>query len=111
MKVTYDKEIDSKYVKIGTVRTVAKTKKLEDWLLVDHDARGNIIGVEILWASKHPISFSISNNGNFLYFPLPAQTITKTHKNSSESPFSPNEPTDELSLFMKTTREVAYAGV
>ena len=80
MKVIYDKEIDSKYVKIGTVRKVAKTKKHEDWLLVDHDSKGNVIGVEILWASRHPMIFSISKKKFFSYFQIPDNSIIKSKK-------------------------------
>ena len=82
MKVIYDKEIDSKYVKIGTVRRVAKTRKLEDWLLVDHDSKGNVIGVEILWASKHPMVFSISKKKIFSYFQIPENSVVKNKKRS-----------------------------
>ncbi len=82
MKVVYDKEIDSKYVKIGTGRRVAKTKKLEDWLLVDHDAKGNVIGVEILWASEHPMIFSVSKKKFFSYFQIPKNSVVKDNKKS-----------------------------
>ena len=82
MKVTYDKEIDSKYVKIGTVRKVARTKKIEDWLLVDHDAKGNVIGVEILWASKHPMLFSISKKKFFSYFQIPKNSVVENKSQS-----------------------------
>ncbi|MBI2673884.1 MAG: DUF2283 domain-containing protein [Candidatus Zambryskibacteria bacterium] len=82
MKVTYDKKIDSKYVKIGAVRKSVKTKKLEDWLLVDYDVKGNIIGVEILWASKHPILFSISKKKFFSYFQIPKNSVVENRQRS-----------------------------
>ena len=82
MKVTYDKEIDSKYVKVSAARRVADTKKHEDWLLVDHDAKGNIIGVEILMASKHPIIFSISKKKFFTYFQIPQNSVVKNKARS-----------------------------
>ena len=82
MKVIYDKEIDSKYVKIGTARKVAKTKKHEDWLLVDHDSKGHVIGVEILWASKHPMIFSISKKKFFSYFQIPKNSAVNDKKKS-----------------------------
>jgi uncharacterized protein YuzE len=82
MKVSYDKEIDSKYIKIGTIRRSVKTKKLEDWLLVDYDVKGNIIGVEILWASKHPMIFSISKKKFFSYFKIPKNSVVEGREQS-----------------------------
>jgi uncharacterized protein YuzE len=82
MKVSYDKEIDSKYIKIGTIRRSVKTKKLEDWLLVDYDVKGNIIGVEILWASKHPMIFSISKKKFFSYFKIPKNSVVESREQS-----------------------------
>ena len=88
MKVSYDKDIDSKYVKIGSVRKVAKTKQFEDWLLVDHDAKGNVIGVEILWASKHPIIFSIAKKKFFSYFKISKNSRIKFNRKSEHTFFN-----------------------
>lgn len=83
--ITYDKEADAAYFSVKKGK-VAKTKKLEDWLLVDHDASGNIIGIEILWASKHPMIFSISKKKFFSYFPIPKNSVVE-NKNRSKNIF------------------------
>lgn len=57
MNIEYDKKADTKYVRIKKGK-VAYTKKEHDWLLYDCSKNGNVLGVEILDASKHPISLS-----------------------------------------------------
>lgn len=66
MQVRYDKKSDSKYVHIkkGVIR---HTKKETDWLLFDYSRSGDILGVEILDSSKHPISISTFNGKVFDY--------------------------------------------
>jgi len=48
--ISYDKEADAAYfsVKKGVV---AKTVKLDDWLLADVDKKGGLLGVEMLFVS------------------------------------------------------------
>lgn len=83
MKVTYDKKIDSKYVKISAGR-VAQTKEQEDWLLVDYGVTGNVLGVEILDASKHPMTFSISKKKFFSYFKIPKNSFSRNLRRSKD---------------------------
>lgn len=58
MKIEYDKNIDSKYIRIKEGK-VASTKKEKPWLLFDKAEDGSVLGVEILHASKHPLLLNI----------------------------------------------------
>jgi uncharacterized protein YuzE len=51
MRIEYDREADALYIHLREV-PVADTTDIEDGVLVDLDAGGHIIGVEILDASK-----------------------------------------------------------
>lgn len=55
METKYDKKIDAKYVRIKKGK-IAQTKKEQDWLLFDYAKNGDVLGIEILDASKHLIS-------------------------------------------------------
>ena len=55
MKISYDKKNDTKYVSIRKGKVVS-TKPHFEWLLFDFDIKGEILGVEILNASKNLIS-------------------------------------------------------
>lgn len=61
MKIKYDKTIDAKYIRVKKGK-IASTKKEKLWLLFDYNKDNEVLGVEILNASKHPISFSVINN-------------------------------------------------
>lgn len=51
MKVNYDIMADAVYINVSKAK-VAKTVKTEERFLVDVDARGNVVGIEILDASN-----------------------------------------------------------
>lgn len=74
MKIQYDKEVDAKYITLFSGEKVEKTAKQEDWLLVDSDKTGRIVGIEILDASKHQISFAVSDN-RVQFFSTKTQTL------------------------------------
>ena len=57
MEIKYDKKIDAKYVRIKNGK-ITHTKKEQDWLLFDCAKNGDVLGVEILDASKHLVSLS-----------------------------------------------------
>ena len=62
MEVEYDKNVDAKYIRLKTGK-VAKTERIEDWLLFDYSKSGDVLGLEVLDASKHPIGvFTIGGN-------------------------------------------------
>jgi uncharacterized protein YuzE len=58
MKIKYDKKADAKYVSIKQGK-ITHTKKEQDWLLFDCAKNGDVLGVEILDASKHLIGISV----------------------------------------------------
>ncbi len=57
MKINYDKETDAKYICLKKTKIV-KTNQKKDWLIFDYDKHGNVVGIEILNSTKHPMSIS-----------------------------------------------------
>lgn len=51
MKIEYSKEADALYVYFREVE-VAKSKEVEEGVVIDVDEKGHIVGIEILDASK-----------------------------------------------------------
>lgn len=51
MKIEYDKEADALYVELNKNK-IYKTREESDNFLVDVDKNGNVVGIEILNASK-----------------------------------------------------------
>ena len=51
MKVTYDREADAMYIAFRDVR-VDKTSHVQPGIILDYGADGEIVGLEILWASQ-----------------------------------------------------------
>ena len=51
MKIEYSKEVDALYVHFREV-VVARSKEIEEGVVIDLDENGHIIGIEILDASK-----------------------------------------------------------
>ena len=52
MKITYDKKVDAMYIKLR-VGSYDHTKKVTDDILVDVSKKGEVLGLEILDASKN----------------------------------------------------------
>ena len=52
MKVTYDSEADAMYVKL-TDEKFSKNKIIDNNTILDIDKNGNVIGIELLFVSKH----------------------------------------------------------
>lgn len=52
MKITYDKKVDAMYIKLRAGR-YDHTKKVTDDILVDISKKGEVLGLEILDASKN----------------------------------------------------------
>ncbi len=50
--VTYDKEADAAYFRVRE-GAVARTLKMQEWLLADIDKSGALLGVEMLFVSTH----------------------------------------------------------
>ena len=51
MEIRYDKEADAMYIEFRR-GAFAKNKKVDDLTILDLDRNGNILGIEILDASK-----------------------------------------------------------
>ena len=50
--ITYDTEADAAYFRVKK-GAVARTVKMQDWLLADLDKSGALLGVEMLFVSVH----------------------------------------------------------
>lgn len=61
IKVTYDNEVDAKYVSIKEGK-IHETKTINDWLFFDVDEKGGVLGIEILDSSKRSLSLSTFDN-------------------------------------------------
>jgi len=59
MKVTYDPDADAMYVKL-TEEKFSKTKIIDNNTILDLDKNGNVIGIELLFVSKHLPKESLS---------------------------------------------------
>ena len=51
MEISYDKQADAMYIEFRKGE-FAKTKKIDDFTIIDLDKKGNIFGIELLEASK-----------------------------------------------------------
>lgn len=67
---TYDAEADAAYFRLKK-GSVSRTVKLQDWLLVDIDKKGGLLGVEMLFVShripKGPFT-TVSRSGKVSVF-------------------------------------------
>lgn len=52
MKINYDKEVDVLRI-ILSEREIVESDEAKDGVILDFDAEGNVVGVEILNASEH----------------------------------------------------------
>lgn len=58
MNLHYDKKVDALYIRLNNKRYV-ESDEISDGVIFDYDAKGKIIGIEILDASeKFPKGFS-----------------------------------------------------
>ncbi|MDO8744445.1 MAG: DUF2283 domain-containing protein [Candidatus Brocadiaceae bacterium] len=72
MKIEYDKEVDSLYIRIQE-KEVSHTKELEEGINLDMDNEGKIIGLEIIGATeKYNLKdiFNISTENLILEEPI-----------------------------------------
>ncbi len=51
MKIRYDPQADAIYIRI-TDASISKTKKVDDNTLMDFDASGNLVGIELLFVKE-----------------------------------------------------------
>jgi len=64
MRVRVDREADAVYVNL-TDRTITESQEVADGIVVDYDAQGCIVGVEILDASKGTDDPAVLKEFNF----------------------------------------------
>lgn len=57
MKIQYDKKEDAVYLELAKGK-YSRTRKVSDSVLVDEDAEGKILGIEILDAKKNIKAFN-----------------------------------------------------
>jgi uncharacterized protein YuzE len=51
MKIDYDPEVDALYVRLGEV-AIQESEEVQPGIILDFDAAGNVVGVEVLRASQ-----------------------------------------------------------
>jgi len=73
MKIEYSKEADAIYVYFKE-EFVAKSKEIEDGVVIDFDEKGQLIGIEVLDVSQR---FSLSDIVNVNIENLPVEAISK----------------------------------
>ncbi len=66
MNIEYDKKADAKYIRFKKGK-VTKTIEKKPWLLFDYNEDGEVLGMEILNYSKHPVNFSIKDKSAARY--------------------------------------------
>lgn len=71
MKIEYSKEADAIYVYFKE-EYVAKSKEIEDGVVIDFDKNGQIIGIEVLDVSQR---FSLSDIVNVSIENLPVEAV------------------------------------
>ncbi|GJQ60471.1 MAG: DUF2283 domain-containing protein [Candidatus Scalindua sp. AMX11] len=73
MKIEYSKEADAIYV-FFKEEFVAKSKEVEDGVVIDFDEKGQLIGIEVLDVSQR---FTLSDIVNVNIENLPIEAIGK----------------------------------
>ncbi len=71
MKIEYSKEADAIYVYFKE-EYVAKSKEIEDGVVVDFDEKGQLIGIEVLDVSQR---FNLSDIVNINIENLPVEAV------------------------------------
>src|SRR3989304_3496574 len=71
MKIEYSKEADAIYVYFKE-EYVAKSKEIEDGVVIDFDEKGQLIGIEVLDVSQR---FKLSDIGNVNIENLPVEAV------------------------------------
>ena len=68
MEISYDKDADAVYIEFRK-GAFAKNKKIDEFTIVDFDSKENILGIELLKASKRIPADSLStvNVKNLLF--------------------------------------------
>jgi uncharacterized protein YuzE len=68
MRLHYDKQTDSLYIDLSH-KTSVDSREIADGLVVDFDTNGNVVGIDIVHASKKIDLHTLETE------PLPAQVV------------------------------------
>lgn len=52
MKLEYDPAADALYVRLND-QTIIESEQIKPGIILDYDEAGNVVGIEVLSASKH----------------------------------------------------------
>lgn len=52
MKLEYDPTVDALYVRLND-RDIIESEQIRPGIVLDYDEAGNVVGIEVLSASKH----------------------------------------------------------
>ncbi len=55
MNITYDKKVDAMYIRLNEKLVYESSKKISEDINVDYSKDGQVIGIEVLSASKNTI--------------------------------------------------------
>ena len=55
MNITYDKNVDAMYIRLNEKLKYKTSKKISEDIMIDYADNGQVIGVEVLSASKNTL--------------------------------------------------------
>ena len=82
MKFEYDKTVDALYVYFQKVE-VSRSESVEEGVVIDYDARGGVVGIEVLDASERIV---IGDGGGDLIRKLQAKDSARERSSHPEEP-------------------------
>lgn len=87
MLISYDESSDAVYISLGLAdRLVSRTEQLDAGTLVDLDAHGNLIGIEVIQPARHwPIDKVVEQFG---LAPDAAEALQDFWRNDRPFPFA-----------------------
>ena len=87
MTITYDNLADAKYIRLASGKVI-RTEKKKPWLLFDYDRNKDVLGIEVLSASDHPITI-LASGGKLVSYWLD-NSHTKLFQNGHTASISRN---------------------
>ena len=109
MRVRVDKAADAVYVNL-TEREIEESEEVADGIVVDYDAQGRIVGVEILDASKRTADDTVLKQFGFDFSPL-RTSIMPFVESSMMSRVEYDEDATELDITFKSGKTYRYQAV
>jgi uncharacterized protein YuzE len=109
MRVRVDQAADAVYVNL-TDRVIEESEEVADGIVVDYDAQGRIVGVEILDASKRTADDSVLKQFGLDFSPL-RTSVMPFVESSMMSRVEYDEDTSELDITFKSGKTYRYREV